>query len=618
MAHCVEDVADLIAAAPAALKGLVLAIDPDTSERLAALDIAHLTPFDLVAVDEWPRYRAFESAALGCFDQYAHVEAGGLNTLGVARYRLTGAHRRMTWVSFLMRRAIERLAPARLITFAGECGHGLDQPPAARRAPLFDGLARAAAARADVRIDAIRRPDATAAFVDHVAARNRAAPTPIDVDAALRGRPYILFQSNGDDLTRQAPLLRAAQAGTGALCVQAYSFATDAQLSQARDAGGLLWNERALLGGGHAALDPRAAQRARTRLLRAARRNPAAHDLFASPHTRSHVDFLFGDYSRSVGAALVGWRRFFEARPPVALIANYHAPIVDAAVAAGVPTLTLTHGLMMIGQTAWYQTLPNCDIAAISARHAQALAQAGIDPARAPVLGDPYADALRAQADAVSAGAPSEVDPERRQLRARLGVRPDQKLIALCTGSLGMPAKTSHAPIADFAHAFRGLAPLCEMIRRRPQWRFAIKRHPRFDHHAAHARAFAGLPADQQPIGADDAPLSDLARAADAVVVWNVVTSALVEASLWRRPTYLHAESLVWHDHAAWATDGWPRTMSHPELERELERVFADEAYAARRARQVRRAADAFLVETPSVDRCLGWLETAAAGALAS
>ncbi|MCA9244518.1 MAG: hypothetical protein KDA32_11215 [Phycisphaerales bacterium] len=612
MPHCVEDIGDTLAAAPSAHDRVVLTADPDTSARLTALDIPHLTPFELVNRDERAAYLEYEAGALRFFDAQARVDTGYLNPLAVARYRLTGAHRRLTWMSYLTRRAMQRLRPGRAISFAGECGHGLDQPADVRRLALFEGVLRASADALGVQNVVVRRSSAAGRFVDHVAARNReTALRRPDVAGDLRGRPYVLFQSNGVDLIRQAPLVRATRDALGLPCVQIFSHATAEQLEHVRSLGHIVWNERALCATSDRMPDE-AGRSGLRRFLEAARVEPAASELFTSSHTRSHIDFLFGPYSETVGRALLGWRRFFSEWPPIAVIANYHAPAVDAAVAAGIPTLTLTHGLMMIGQTAWYETLPECDIAALSDRHARTLIETGIDERRIKLIGDPYADAM------VRDGSVPDEDPEKHAMRAaaraKLGVEPDKRLVAICTGSLGMPAKTSHAPIADFAAAFRGLGALADLIGRRHEWRFAIKRHPRFDHHEAHDRAFARLPERLRPINADQVSLADLSLAADAIVVWNVLTSGLVESSFWGRPTYLLDEGLIWHDHALWATDAWPCVSSHRSLEDELTRVFADDAHAAKRGKQARAAANNFTpgAGVSSLDRGLAWVEGAA------
>ncbi len=44
-------------------------------------------------------------------------------------------------------------------------------------------------------------------------------------------------------------------------------------------------------------------------------------------------------------------------------------------------------------------------------------------------------------------------------------------------------------------------------------------------------------------------------RAVDAIVICNILTSAILEASLWGKPVFVQSQSMIWYRAAEWATE---------------------------------------------------------------
>ncbi len=145
------------------------------------------------------------------------------------------------------------------------------------------------------------------------------------------------------------------------------------------------------------------------------------------------------------------------------------------------------------------------------------------------------------------------------------------------------------------------------MAPRHPDWRFVVRPHPRYDHAGLYELINRELPRQQHFIvdGADT--LGSTVRAVDAVVICNVLTSAILETSLWGKPVFVLSQSMIWYRAAEWATERWPHVRSIGELERELEEVFTEQSRYKKRASQTRAAAKGYSKGAPAraIPACL-------------
>lgn len=616
------DLADALAFAPEALAGHVVAFDVNAHLALTERAVAHVTPWQIIGYDERPGLCAYEAAILDFWRRRAVLPYRGLNLLAMAEYRHHAALARLAWAAYAVRRFVEALRPRRVYAFDEPPAHGLDQPAGYRRMPLLSGLLRGAAEQRGISVTII--PRASAGFVDQVALLHSAAPDrPSETLADLPANaPFVLFQANGGDLLRQLPLVRAVRSQLGCAALQVYKDASPAILARLAGEGHPAAHETALThqftrdssrdssrdagaGRGRAPRDwepstspgGAGARYAEFRAVAAA----LPRDLrliFDNPHVRSHFDFLFGEYARRVAAQVDGWRGLFARRRPAAFVGNYHSPLFDIAAAEGIPCVGLTHGLMMIGQPRWFASLPRAAlIGALSEYHRDRLIAAGIEPPRVRVTGDPWADEIRGQ---VAAVAPAE----RAALRARLGIAPQRRIVLLCTGSFGMPARNTTLPLMDWARGVRDIAALGELAARRADLAFVIKPHPRFDYPALYERVNANLSPDRRLI-VTDAPLIPLATLADCVCMWNTLTSALAEAALCDKPALIFGGCLVWCDLAEHGLGGWPQADTLPEFERQLDALLGDGPQRAACLRAIARRRGRFVPDGDSATaRC--------------
>ncbi len=145
------------------------------------------------------------------------------------------------------------------------------------------------------------------------------------------------------------------------------------------------------------------------------------------------------------------------------------------------------------------------------------------------------------------------------------------------------------------------------MAPRHPDWRFVVRPHPRYDHAGLYKLINCGLPREQHFIvdGADT--LESAVQAVDVVVICNILTSAILEASLWGKPVYVLSQSMIWYRAAEWATERWPHVRSISELERELEEVFTEQDRYAERVSQTTAAAKEYSKGAPTraIPACL-------------
>jgi hypothetical protein len=321
-----------------------------------------------------------------------------------------------------------------------------------------------------------------------------------------------------------------------------------------------------------------------------------------------HFDFMFGEYLRRMAWHVRAWPRLFEQCRPQVLVANYAAPIVDIAAHLGIPTLVLPHGLMFFGDGTFPSALPEkAIIGALSELHADKLRQWGIASPRIRVTGDPVFD--RQLARAARPEPPPSLQESGNDQRLR------RRRVLLLTGNLGLPSASSGLPTTDWADAARCITAIGRLAVRREDWEFTIKCHPRYDHPLLYEHMNRALPSDRRLRVVTDQPLEELVRDCDAVICVNVRSSAIFEASVWRRPVFLLHQSMIWLDRRAWEIDRWPQIARVAQLESELDALFADPHLYCTRVEQTHRALEACFGRDPGapVARCISVIEELAA-----
>jgi hypothetical protein len=601
-----DDLACFEAAPAGARPAAILALDLEVHALLRQRGRAHLTPFDSAAPDA--EFAAFEADVQRFWSHHARLPFEGIDLLGLARFRHTACFTRLAWVTHVLRRTLERVRPVEIVTFQEPTGgHGLDQPPGAARMPLLSGVVRGLAEEAGVPVRLLRRPDAREPWTDLVAAR--AAPRLPPAAPPRWRRPLILFQANGDDLLRQLPVIERLVDGGATEVGQVYTAADDAIVRRLRDAPHHVWHESQLTADVATGDDhPDRDGALRAAWMDAARRAPQPmRCLFANRHLSPHFDFIFGDYARRLAWRVRAWRRLLRELRPSLLVVNHPAPALDIAAGAGVPTLALPHGLMVLGHASWFEPPPSTRVAAINPGHAERL-RPHHDATLVRVTGDPGMEPLEARVQAARRARPAL----RRGLRSRLGRQPDTPVVALLTTCISSPAQAATAPTVDWPRALADLEAVAAMAARRPEWAFALRCHPRYDHRGLYARI--GDRAGGVLHILDDEPLESLAAAADAIVVPNGISSVLVEASLAGTPVVVLDSAMTWWDHRRWGTDAWPRVNGVPALERWLGAAMSAARESA--AAAARHAARSFLgPEGEAAASAAAWIEEIAAGA---
>ncbi len=607
--HDADDLNCVEASCPQALSGDVLAFDTDIHLLLQERGIDHRSPWDIIRYEEQEALQCFEGAVWQHWLNHARLDFEGFNLLNLAGFRHVCALARLSWAAYALRRFVETLQPAVVYTFDEPPAHGLDQPVNYRKMPLLFGLLRGLAQRAGVPVSLISRAalGGVLSFEDQIAKQDVATYEPIDAEAALGDRPFVLFQGNRADLLRQLPLIQKIRQDTDWHVVQLYKDADAAVLREAKQGGHFVWHESQVTG--KTTTDICLAADAAYQKFQSAGR--AATDelqgLFDNPYVASHFEFLFGTYADKMAMHVVKWKAFFGRCRPVAFVANSHAPIVDVAAAAGIPSLFLGHGLLMLGQPRWYTTLPErTQIGSLSEHHRERLTHIGIAAERAHLTGDPQVEEFhRALID----GETTKTDTQ--SVRKRLDIMPGQRVVLLCTTCFGMPSTTTHLPTTDWAEGVRSMRALATMAEQHSDWTFVIKCHPRFDHPALYAGVNRTLPPDRRFIIPTEESLENLLRLADVVCVWNTASSVLVEASLADKPVMVYSRALVWYDAAEWGCADWPHFDKLDDLERELETLLGDPKHYSERVGQVRRAVSLFLGDTAqtATARCIQVLE---------
>ena len=674
-----DDLACVEACAPDALSGHVLAFDLDIHMVLDELGIEHLTPWDLVATDEWEQLQAFEGSLFRFWTRHAQAPFEGIDLLSLAGYRHKAWISRMAWAAYVIERGLAKLRPSEVVVFEEPVGHGLSPPDDYNKMPVLFMLLRGMAEQhgIPVRLLAHNEQAGRAPYVDQVAQRGEEAErvfaaavgqtsptvgqTSSTVDQRsslaaspaelLAGRRFVLFAGSGGDLERQLPLIRRINEQGRHLAVQLYKTAGAQTLTAMRAAGHLFWHDSQVTRGAPpvddygfiddarqafeaACADVPTETRPSGSVPRAAV-SPELRSVFANPHLSPHFGFIFGPYLRKMAQQVRSWRHFFHRCRPEVLVANYFAPINDVAAHVGIPGLVLSHALVMIGQADFFASFPNFHVGAISEPHRAELLGAGFDPGRVHVTGDPRVDQVREGIPAparvaatprggrrtsvkgVREGSPAVPGQEeqrgslpyrqdgdatvreRADLRTRLGLGGRQRLILLATAHLALPAQRIRLPIIDWADAARCLTDLTRLAGHRPEWRWVVKCHPRLDQPQLYERANRTLPPDRRIIVSRDESLHQLAAAADVTVVFNVVTSALLEASFCQRPVVVLRQSMPWYHPKEWGLERWPHVASVAQLESRLEAIFNDPQHYRQEVQRIGTALKGYFRGTP-------------------
>ncbi len=644
-----DDLACVEACAPDALAGHVLAFDLDIHVTLQDRGIEHVTPWDIVAVDEWERLRGFERSLWQFWTRHAHAPFEGIDLLSLAGYRHKACISRLAWAAYVIERGLSKFSPSEVVVFEEPVGHGLSPPGDYNKMPVLFMLLRGIAEQhgIPVRLLAHKEQAGRAPYVDHVARRDEEAKRVFAATAVQRSslavdpvefladRRFVLFAGSGGDLERQLPLIRWINETGRYAAVQLYKTAGDRTLAAMGAAGHLFWHDSQVTGGAPPVDDfrfvddarhsfeaacadvptetrpsgsvPRADLPPEPRALARADVPPELGSVFANPHLSPHFAFIFGPYLRKMAQQVRAWRHFFRRCRPEVLVANYFAPINDVAAHLGIPGLVLSHGLTMIGHTDFFASFPNFHVGALSEAHKVELLGEGFEPDRVHVTGDPRVDDVR-EGLLAPAGQPDgdATVRERANLRERLGVESGQRLILLATGNLALPAQKGRLPIIDWADAARCLTDLARLAARRPEWRWVVKCHPRFDQPRLYERANRTLPPDRRIIVCRDESLHRLAAAADATVVFNVVTSALIEASFHQKPVVFLSQSMPWYRPREWGLERWPHVASVVQLESRLDAIFRDPRAYRQQVEQIVAALKGYFRGTPprSIPRC--------------
>ena len=571
------DLSCLEALFPEALAEALVAFDPDLHIHFLRRGVDHLTPWSFIERDEHGAVRDFDRAVWKFWARNAEAVFEGIDLLGMARFRHMSCFSRIAWAAYVIRKVLTEIQPQQVVVFEEKTGHGLEQPPEHNHMPLLQALVRGFAEQEGFAVRVLRREDVPGAvgFVDWVAKRGGRQLDPVDPAEFLDGRPYVLLPGSGVDLLRPLPLVRELHDAGEVAVVQLYKSADESTLRKIKDVGHLVWHESQLLGNIPRPQPPRCASDARARFDEARRRAPThLRPIFSNPYLDIHFDFIFGEYVAKMAENFLAWRSFLDRHPPLILVATSYCPAVDVASAVGIPSLGLPHGSMMVGNTRWFECYRSSIVGALNERHRRRLIDAGLEAERIEVTGDAGLESSLRSSESGGGAAPT------LNRRERWGIAPEQRGVLLVMGNMGMLAKLGDLPLYDWAESVRCFRELGGLAERHPDWRLLVRPHPRYDHPELYELVNRELADDRKIIVLPQQALEPLVQSVDAVVICNVVTSAILEASLCCRPVVVLSASMIWYHPQEWATEDWPHAPSVAALERELQAMFSsDERY---------------------------------------
>jgi hypothetical protein len=586
----------------------LLVYDLDLHLTLMAHKIEHITAWDLLSAEDREAVRARAAQAWDFWQQSAQFRYGGLDLFKLAEVRHRGWVNRCSFATFVLQRALEYLRPGEVVTFEEPFGHGLTPPLDYHKMPILFMLVRGMAERRGIPVrliaidNQVRRPRHHDPIAAHKAATCHES---VDLGAVLPADPYILFFGNGVDLSRQQDLIHELQRAAHLPAVQLYRNAGAELLATLQANGHSLYHDEQVAPFTSVTLDAAAVGAAR-QAFDAARAKAADElgDIFANPAGEPHYSFLFGSYLESLAGHVNRWNVFFEHHRPELLVVHSPEPVVEIAAAHNIPSLLLPHSLMLTGVIDYVSSAERVTLGALSSGHADRLIASGIPRERVRVTGDPRVDQITAQQR-------DSVQQSRQRIRERFGILSDEHAVLIITGSLALPAQQINLPRMNWKGAADGYVRLIQELATVTKCRTLVKPHPRYDHPLLVDYANRSLSESARVERVTDEALTGLVAASDAVVVFNIITSALIEASFMPRPVMVFSESMCWYDPSEWEMQHWAHFDSVQQLSNYLQTIFADsEAYTAAVA-QTTAARQAYLgqEDRPALPRCVGAIQ---------
>ena len=575
-------------ACPEALKGAILAFDVDIHIELLSRNVEHLTCWDVVEENSLQNLKELEAAIQHFWYENASAPYKGIDCLKMARFRHITCFTRLAWAAFVIDAALRTLRPDKVITFEERTGHGLEQPPGYTKMPLLFALLRGMAEQAGIPVHLLNRSTTSAspAFVDQVAVDANKVLNHLDPEEVIGNKPYVLFTASGGGLSRQFPLLEEVDRQMEFTALQMYKSADASALEQAADRGFVTCHESQLTSHIETQIDKKWLANVRQDFDEKRNRCPRnIRCIFDNPYMNIHFDFIYDTYIPKMVQHIQTWRNMFSHYRPSLIVANYHGPIIDVADALDIPTIVFPHGVMIIGETRFYTSLPESTyIGALSEKHRAKLVSAGVAPNRILVTGDPactYPEKLQTEGDRKN----------------------KNKRILICTCITSLPSTTGYLPQANWAKAAADFNAIAKLAARKPEWHFTIRSHPRWDHYRLYEYVNEQSADDRKIDIVKNTSLEETVRNSDIVVIPNVKSSALIEASCFSKPVIFLDSAMCWYDHNAWATEDWPLAGSVEELELILEEAFSDPAQYNSLLAQTIQAQANFYPSTPP-DKC--------------
>ncbi len=557
-----DDFDSVSLAYPEAMEGTILAFDVDIHVELLSRNIKHLTCWDVIEESSLPDLEKFEAEVQRFWNENGSAPFGGIDCLKMAGFRHITCFTRLAWAAFVIKAALNKLQPDEVIAFDEPKGHGLEQPPGYTKMPLLFALLRGMAEQAGITVHLLSRSTTSAfpSFVDQVAVDANMALPSLDPGEVIGDKPYILFTASGSGLTRQIPLLVVIGGQTEFTALQMYKSADTSTLQQLADRGFTAYHEFQLTSHIEQQMDKTWLAAIRQDFdEKRCNCHSNISCIFDNPYMNIHFDFIYDIYIPRMVQHIQTWQGLFNSHRPSLIVANYHGPVIDVAASLNIPTIVFPHGVMIIGETRFYTSLPeSTHIGALSEKHKGKLVSAGIAASRITVTGDPACQCIEQQQS-----------PGGRQSRNK---------ILICTCITGLPSTTGYLPQANWAKAAADFQSLASLAARKPEWRFTIRCHPRWDHYRLYEYVNEQLDDNPKIQVVTNSSLEEAVQDADIVVIPNVKSSALIEASFFSKPVIFLDSAMCWYDHLTWATECWPKAGSVEELELIIEEAFDNPA----------------------------------------
>ncbi|MEZ6082503.1 MAG: hypothetical protein R3E58_00760 [Phycisphaerae bacterium] len=541
----------------------IVTFDLELHCELAERGIDHLTPWDLVGPDDRAVLEQIEQSVQAFWRDHAVVWHRGVNLLAIAAHRHVSALSRMIWVGFTVERAIAERKPDRILLFECANAHGLEQPSDHRRLPLLFGIVESIARDLNVQIERLAE-ESTRRFVDHASTQAHQVDLPMVDDSSWGDHPFVLLSGSGHDLERQLPVIQRIESAGALRAIQVYRHADDTTLDRLKANGHLVVHDSQLRHS--SAVDVKDASRRGLREFNAALASVKKQSTcsFARSIPQSHLDFVFGPYAEKLASHVQRWSEFLDRHRPAAFIGHYPDAAMELAHRRNIPTLLLPHGGLSIGDAPWYRSMPKVTMGVEGKAHVEQLRVLGIDQDRIEVL-----DLGAAQTVPRDGTTRNPSDPFN---------------LLLVTSRLADHAHDAELPGLNWKAAIRSLEDVFNIAQIRPNWRFTIKTHPRYDHIELYHRMNRTLPEGKRFAIESRKTLADCLASADVTVFANVTSTAILEASRSGKPVILLRErSVLSHRNPRdKLLTGWPTVSSVGELTNRLDELASDvQAYTA-------------------------------------